>query len=108
MSDEIEGAYFFPLEWDYPDDLQTHFVSNILVQHQEDYFVISFFEIWPPPILGETDEDRQKAIKALGTIKAKCVARLVVSPSTMDKVINTLSTNYANWMNRKEGLEGEA
>jgi hypothetical protein len=48
------------IERRYPDDLQSYFVGNVVAQHQPDSFILSFFEIWPPAIVGETDEEKQK------------------------------------------------
>jgi hypothetical protein len=78
----------------YPDDLDSHFVSNVVVQHQPDHFIISFFEVWPPPILGKTAEERQEALDAIQEVEAKCVARLVVTPTRMRELIDTLSENW--------------
>lgn len=78
----------------YPDDLDSHFVSNIVVQHQHDHFIVSFFEVWPPLILGETAEERREALDAIQEVEAKCVARLVVTPARMREFIDTLSENW--------------
>jgi hypothetical protein len=86
-----------PLKRTYPPDLQSHFVMNIVVQHQPDYFVLSFFEIWPPPVLGETDEDRLEEIEQIEEVEARCVARLVVTPEKMRDFIGVMSTNFQNW-----------
>lgn len=83
----------------YPDGLQSHFVSNIVVQHQPDYFVLSFFEAWLPAILGESDEEKQAAISSVERVEAKCVARLVVTPSKMREFLEVLSENFANYEN---------
>ena len=78
----------------YLDDLDSHFVSSIVVQHQPDHFLISFFEVWPPPILGDTAEERQEALDAIQEVEAKCAARLVVTPARMRAFIDTMSENW--------------
>jgi hypothetical protein len=80
----------------YPDDLQSHFVSNIVVQHQADYFTLSFFEIWPPAIFGETEEEKQQALDAMEQVEAKCVARLVLTPAKMKEFVQVMSENLSN------------
>jgi len=81
----------------YPDDLQSHFVSNIVVQHQPDIFILSFFEAWPPAILGETEEEKQQALEAVDRVEAKCVARLVLTPSKMQEFLETMKENLQNY-----------
>ena len=81
----------------YPQDLQSHFVSNIVVQHQPDIFILSFFEVWPPAIVGDTDEEKQKALAAVERVEAKCVARLVFTPSTMREFVETMTESLQNY-----------
>jgi len=85
------------IERTYPETLQSHFVSNIVVQHQPDFFVLSFFEVWPPAIIGETDKEKQQELEGLDHVDAKCIARLVVTPSKMKEFIETMSNNMANY-----------
>jgi len=81
----------------YPDDLRSHFVSSILVQHQPDFFILSFFELWPPAILGESNEEEKAALEAVDHVDAKCVARLVVTPDKMRDFVEAMSRNLANY-----------
>ena len=97
MSDEEIVAKNIRIERTYPADLQSHFVSDIVVQHQPDTFILSFFEIWPPPILGESEEEKQRKLDALDHVEAKCVARLVVTPSKMREFLETMSENLRNY-----------
>ena len=90
----------------YPDTLQSHFVSNVVVQHELDHFVLSFFEIWPPAILGETDEERRGAIQAIETVEAKCVARLVLTPKKMRGLLHTLGESVAKYDELVQAVAG--
>lgn len=81
----------------YPDDLQSHFVSNIVVQHQPDAFILSFFEVWPPAVLGESEEEKREILESLDAVEAKCVARLVVTPSRMREFVTLMTENLDNY-----------
>jgi len=81
----------------FPEGLESHFVSALIVQHQPDNFILSFFEIWPPPILGTSDEEKKEAFKKLDRIDAKCVTRLVVTPTKMREFIALLKENMKNY-----------
>lgn len=77
----------------YPDNLSSHFVTNLVVQHEPEYFVLSFFEVWSPPIVGKTPEAIQEELDAIDKVDAKCVARLVVPPARMKEFVALLSEN---------------
>ena len=84
------------IEWKYPDNLQTHFVSNIVVQHQPDFFTLSFFEIWLPPILGDKPEEKKQFIQSIDHVEANCVARIVVTPDKMREFAKAINENLVN------------
>ena len=81
----------------YPDDLQSYFVSNVVVQPQPDSFILSFFEIWPPAILGGSDAEKQQALDLVDHVEAKCVARIVLTPATMKEFVKVMSENLLNY-----------
>lgn len=85
-----------PIKRIFPDNLQSYFVSNLVVQHQEETFTIAFFEVWPPPILG-TEEEKQKQLENFKFVEAKCVARLVITPNKMKEFIDVLSGSYTTY-----------
>lgn len=91
----------------YPDDLKSYFVSNVVVQHQPDNFILSFFEVWPPAILGQTDEEKEKEFSAIDRVEAKCVARLVLTPSTMKQFLDTIADNWKNYEQLVQMVSGE-
>lgn len=80
-----------------PENLQSYFVHNLVAQHQIDHFILSFFEVWPPMIVTETDEEKQRAIDALTSVDAKCVARLILTPAKMQEVVSVLSENLRRY-----------
>lgn len=82
------------INYHFPEDLNTYFVENIIAQHQPGFFILSFFETFLPPIVGETPEDREKALEKLKEVDAKCVARLVVTPEKMNDIIEVLIENF--------------
>lgn len=95
------------LQRTYPENLQSHFVVNMVVQHQPDMFILSFFEVWPPAILGETDEEKQEMLDSLESVEAKCVARLVVTPSRMREFVAVMNENLSNYERLIKALSSE-
>jgi hypothetical protein len=76
----------------YPNDLKTHFVSNFVIQTQPDHFVLTFFEVWPPAIVGSSEE-KKAALDGLQSVEAKCVARIVVTPARMQELAKLIQEN---------------
>jgi hypothetical protein len=106
MANEEEQAdKAVPLKRKYPEDLESNFVSNIVVQHQPDHFILSFFEVWPPPILGDTEEERQRAMESIEEVEAKCVARWVVTPGRMREFIEIMSQNWEKFQGKLAELQ---
>ena len=86
-----------PIKRIFPEALQSYFVSNMVVQHQEENFTLSFFEVWPPALVG-TEEDMREQFEDFKYVEAKCIARLVVTPNKMKEFIDVLSENYKNYL----------
>lgn len=101
MADE-EDIVEVPLEWFVPDGVPTHYVTNVVVQNTTGEFVVSFFEALAPIILGNPDEVAAQR-KLIKTVRARCVARVVLTPNRMESMINALVQNYTGFMTR-EGL----
>lgn len=96
MSDKVAVK----IDWLIPDDLKTVYSNNIVVQHTDDEFIISFFEILHPLLLGTADDVR-KSLEGKD-VTAKCVARVIIPLSKIDDFIKTLNKNYARYLDRQE------
>ncbi len=77
----------------FPDNLESKFVNNVVIQHQRDYFTLYFFETIPPPILGETKEEKQNYIEKIESVDSKCIARFILTPEKMEVFINAMQEN---------------
>src|SRR3989442_15647267 len=78
-----------PIEWHIPDNLQSRYANNILVQSSEHEFIVSFFEAQVPPFVGPPDENAVR-LKQLGVVRAECVARIIVNPDLFPAFVNAL------------------
>ncbi len=83
----------FPVTWHIPDDLVARYATNMVVQRLENEYLISFFEIKPPIILGNPEEISEQA-KDIKDIKATCVAQIIVAAEKMPNFIHTLEENF--------------
>lgn len=95
-----------PIEWCYPDDLITRYSNNIVVQHTKNEFILSFFEVRPPVIFGELEHVQQELDK-MASIRAECIARIVVSPEQIANFIKALQDNFDKYKSRVETASEE-
>ncbi|MBU4226023.1 MAG: hypothetical protein KKC71_09410 [Chloroflexi bacterium] len=81
-----------PIEWNIPDNLVARYATNMVVQRLENEFLISFFEIKPPIILGEPDKIESR-LKELKSLRADCVAQIIVAEDKMPSFVGALESN---------------
>lgn len=75
---------FVPTIWNFPDDLLSGYATNILVQLGDEELFVSFFELQHPVLLSPQDA------KKLESVKAECIARIVVTPGRLSAFIDVL------------------
>ena len=78
-----------PLDWQIPDGIITRHVTNIVVQRGEHEVIISFFEVKPPIMLGDSEEV-QEQLTTLKSVPAVCVSRIVVSTNRLPGFVQAL------------------
>ncbi|MBU1751223.1 MAG: DUF3467 domain-containing protein [Chloroflexi bacterium] len=88
-----------PIKWYYPEDLITRYVTNLIVQHGEQEFIVSFFEILPPAILG-TPEQQEAQLERIDDIQATCVARIVIPAEKMSIFVKALQDNLDKFLSK--------
>lgn len=106
MTEKETNGVMLPIEWQLPEGTISRYANNIVVQHTEHEFILSFFEIQPPLLLGSPEEQAAKLV-ALGAVRAECVARIIMSPSRIQSFIEVLQRNYENYSARTQREEGE-
>jgi hypothetical protein len=98
MSDQDTGAKGVPLPLKYLcDDAVAQYATNLVVQHTENEFVLSFYQVHSPIILGD-EEERQHQLEQIDSVPATCVGRIVISPRRMRKFLSALQQNYEGFV----------
>lgn len=82
----------FILEWNIPDDIVARYATNMIVQRSEHEFIISFFEVKPPLLLGSPEEINEKLSK-IKSVQANCVAQIIVAADKMSSFVEALQKN---------------
>lgn len=69
----------------------------MVVQNTGQEFIISFFDLKPPLIVGTPSKE---VLDNLKSIRAECIARVIVTPSRMPKFVEALQTNLAGSLSK--------
>ncbi|HVB25795.1 MAG TPA: hypothetical protein VNG51_27910 [Ktedonobacteraceae bacterium] len=94
---QTEGmSVSLPINWHFPENLQSHYATNVLVQSGQFEIIISFFEAQVPLLLGQPEDNLAK-LEQLGAIQAECVGKIIVSPEIVPTIIHTLQTGLENY-----------
>lgn len=97
MSEQKNGIGEFiqiPLEWGSDDDLDTIYVNQLRITHGGPEFYIHFGELpFPAKLPGEAFPDKL-------IINPK--VRLVVTGEQLGEFLETLNSNYENYLNKKK------
>jgi hypothetical protein len=69
-----------PIEWVYQNGHLVKYANQMVVQFSDTECHLSFFEVRPPLLQG-TEAEKQEQLREMRSIKADCVARIIVSPA---------------------------
>lgn len=78
--------------WEVPSGFPTHYSTHVVVQHGEDDFTITFWDLRPPLLMGSLEEKQQQA-QALKEIRPTALARIIVSPHRMRQFTQVMQDN---------------
>lgn len=90
-----------PIEWHVPENIVSQYATNLVVQHSEHEFRLYFFEIQPPLLLG-TPEERQAKLEQIESVRAECVARIIVAAERMPEFVRVLQENLDRYLSKEE------
>jgi hypothetical protein len=85
-----------PVELNIGENTPKGYATNLVVQHTEHEFILSFFEI-PPPLLVGSPEQIEEQLKKVSSVRGECIAQITVAASRMAEFISTLQTNFENY-----------
>ncbi len=83
------------LNWRAPEQLPVRFANNVFGMLQEDYFIVTFGHT-ELPLRGHLSEDELSEMVVAG-VPVTPVARLVISPGSMGRILQELTRLYQRW-----------
>lgn len=81
--------FTIPIAWESPEGQRGVFANHLVIQFDKHEFHLLFYELLPPLLMGD-ERDRTKVLESLTELKAKCVARIVVSRDRMPAFVKVL------------------
>lgn len=55
-----EDEKVVPIVWEVPKGFPTHYSTHLVVQHTDEEFTITFWDLRPPVLMGAAEEKRQQ------------------------------------------------
>ena len=92
-----------PLKWEGLENEPLHFVNNLLTQHTEHQFFLTFAHIQPPVTVDLSEEE----IRSIQYVAVRPTARLAVSPGRFREFIAAMEANYQRHERRFGKKAGE-
>ena len=83
---EIVGL---PIEWTESTSASV-FANQMIVQTDEHNCYLSFYEVAPPLMPGGDEVEQRKRLSALSSVKARCVAKIVLNAEKMENFANAI------------------
>ena len=97
--DEQHGI-ILPVDWHFPEGIQSRYANNTLVQAGQFEFIISFFEMQLPALLGPPEDNIAK-LKEMGKVRAECVSKIIISPELVPGLIDALQTELDKFSSQR-------
>ena len=101
MTEREEEGILIPIEWGSPVEGMSPYATSLLVQHGEHEFILLFFQALPPVVLG-TPEERKAQLEEVGSVRAECVAHVIVAADKMPDIIRVLQANLDRYRSKLE------
>jgi hypothetical protein len=97
LDERLPESVSFPIAWEGVDDLPVLFVNQVLGQigHQSEV-VLTFGQVTPPAIVGDTQAEREQQIKEVTRIPIKPVARFALTREGLEQLVTVLHETLAN------------
>ena len=97
MEGRVPEGVNLPIVWTGVDDMPIVFVNQTIGQvGQQSEVILTFGQLAPPAILGETQEERDRQIRDLTHIPIKPVARLALTRAGLEQLVDVLHQTLAN------------
>ena len=82
-----------PIAREFPAGQVGVAANHFVIQHDQSEFHLLFFQTHPALILGDTDEETEKAAEQVKSARSVCVARIIVSAERLPSFVRAMQEN---------------
>lgn len=97
----IEQGRVVPVKRYNSAGITIQYADDVVLQHTEQVFYLTFSQMQRPIILGEAEASQIKEVRC------ECVARLVVTPEQMKLIIDAFNKNFEKYVAKYGEIEAE-
>jgi hypothetical protein len=101
MAEQNEKSVIVPIEFQGGDNTPAVYANNVLIQHTDNEFVITFFEILPP-LLSPDPERQEEEIARIKSIPARPVAKVVMAAGPAMQFQEAMRDNVGRFLSRDQ------
>lgn len=98
---KMERGLEVPIERHIPDGLPVLWSNHFIIQHTEEEFMLTFFQVAAPILLEPTEEE----IEAIKSVRAIAVARIVLTPQKAHDVLEAMQKNVSKFEARRGEID---
>ena len=84
------------------DEVPIVFANMMIIQHEQQEFMLTFCQYSPPLALGPPEAQREQ-VKSMPYVPVKVVSRIGFTPQRMAELIAILQENYQKWQAQQKG-----
>lgn len=99
---EAEGTREVPTVWVGAEELPVQYVNNFVGITDPTGIYLTLGSLVPPPIVGDTVEERKAQAEAITFVPVKPVARVAMSPAGLKRLIEILTQTLQNYEAQQE------
>jgi hypothetical protein len=103
LNEQLPEGVHLSVVWEGIDDMPILFVNQFLGQvGQQSEVILSFGQLAPPAIVGETQKEREKQARSLTHLPVKPIARLALTRAGLEQLVDVLHKTLENYDKAQE------
>jgi hypothetical protein len=97
LGEQLPEDVHLSVAWEGVEDVPILFANQVLSQvGQHSEVILTFGQLAPPAILGETQEEREKQLASITRLPIKPVARLALTRAGLEQLVTVLHQTLEN------------
>jgi hypothetical protein len=82
--------------FDAVQEVAPQYASNLVVQHDQHDFTITFLDVRSPLLVGPPEE-KERQLRETESVRARCLARIIVAASRMPEFVQVMQDNLKTY-----------